>query len=289
MNIKEKYTGFKEWQKTPFQVAPMVEEDHECATCGTEFTGNYCPRCGQSAKVEPRMSGWKTFLLVLDVWGLGNRGMFRTLRDLILRPGYLICDYLQGKRGAYFPPFKLLFLLTTLSLVVAHGFNIFHENFQVDRGAFKFRDEELYSDGQAPIFEGLTSWVNYTAGFQRDYPAIFQLIFMCFAGYFFYLFFKKSNILGKLTFSEFFIGLVYMVDMYIIYSIVLQFFGYFGIKSLIWSSVFLVYLIPLKQLSGYGTWKTIWRAFCGLCLSAFAFLIFLLIVFFLAYAIFQQD
>jgi hypothetical protein len=25
---------------------------------------------------------------------MGNRGMFRTLRDLILRPGYLIRDYI---------------------------------------------------------------------------------------------------------------------------------------------------------------------------------------------------
>ena len=53
--------------------------------------------------------------LFLDVWGMGNRGMFRTLRDLILRPGYLIRDYISGMQMAYFPPFKLLFLLTALS------------------------------------------------------------------------------------------------------------------------------------------------------------------------------
>ena len=67
-------------------------------------------------------------LLFLDVWGMGNRGMFRTLRDLILRPGYLIRDYISGMQMVYFPPFKLLFLLTALLLVVDSGVILKGEN-----------------------------------------------------------------------------------------------------------------------------------------------------------------
>ena len=66
----------------------MVEQQHRCSTCSTEYVGNYCPRCGQSSKIG-RYSFKRAFLLFLDVWGLGNRGMFRTLRDLLLRPGYI--------------------------------------------------------------------------------------------------------------------------------------------------------------------------------------------------------
>ena len=44
----------------------------------------------------------------LDIWGLGNRPMFRTLRELFWRPGYMVRDYLNGHRQFYFPPFKLL-------------------------------------------------------------------------------------------------------------------------------------------------------------------------------------
>ncbi len=47
------------------------------------------PPCGQSARIG-RYSFRKAALLFLDVWGLGNRGLFRTLRDLLLRPGYMI-------------------------------------------------------------------------------------------------------------------------------------------------------------------------------------------------------
>ncbi len=137
--LKEKWHAFRVWQQQPHQVAPMSEEHHECTTCGTHYQGNYCPRCGQSAKIG-RYSFKKAFLLFLDVWGLGNRGMFRTIRDLLLRPGYMIRDYLKGMQMAYFPPFKMFFLLIALSLLVESGFNILGKNqiaqtsFDLERG-----------------------------------------------------------------------------------------------------------------------------------------------------------
>lgn len=280
---KEKYKKFQDWQQTPFQVAPMSEEERVCATCGMEYKGNFCPRCGQSARVEPRMSAAKTLLLVLDVWGLGNRGMFRTLRDLILRPGYLICDYLQGRRSAYFPPFKLLFLLTTFSLLIGHGFNILHENFQEEMSPV-FSE---FTDGESSSYVVVLSWIGAFMQFQKDYPAIAQLIYIVCAGYFLYLFFRKSEILGKISYSEFFIGLVYMVNMYIIYMCLIRFFGYFGMEKMSWAWVPLLYLIPLKQLSGYSWGKTIWRAFCGVSLGLLAFGFLLISIITIAVIIFQ--
>ena len=92
IDIKDRYKRFLEWKLQPHQVSPLSEEAHECPTCGTNYQGNYCPRCGQSARIG-RYSLKKALLLFLDVWGMGNRGMFRTLRDLLLRPGYMIRDY----------------------------------------------------------------------------------------------------------------------------------------------------------------------------------------------------
>ena len=117
------WRAFRIWQRRPHELAPLKEEWQVCASCGTSFQGNYCPRCGQSAKVG-RFSLKKALLLFLDVWGLGNRGMFRSIRDLMLRPGYMIRDYICGMQSAYFPPFKMFFLLAALSLVIEHGFNL---------------------------------------------------------------------------------------------------------------------------------------------------------------------
>lgn len=121
--IKEKYEQFKAWQIKPHEVGQLTADKHECATCHTEFHGNYCPRCGQKSTIG-RYSFKTAFMTFLDVWGLGNRGMFRTIRDLLLRPGYMIRDYLSGMQMAYFPPFKMFFLVITLSVLVDSGLNI---------------------------------------------------------------------------------------------------------------------------------------------------------------------
>jgi hypothetical protein len=121
--LKHRWAVFQRWQRIPHRVKALSREEHDCPTCHTHYQGNYCPRCGQSAGVG-RYSFKKAFLLFIDVWGMGNRGMYHTIRDLILRPGYMARDYLKGMQMAYFPPFKMLFLLTTLSVIVAHGLNI---------------------------------------------------------------------------------------------------------------------------------------------------------------------
>ena len=115
--------AFRMWQRRPYEVAPLKNESHVCSSCKTEFTGNYCPRCGQAAEVG-RFSFKKTLMLFLDVWAIGNRSMLRSLRDLMLRPGYMIRDYLSGMRSAYFPPFKMFFLLAAFSLIVEYGFDL---------------------------------------------------------------------------------------------------------------------------------------------------------------------
>ena len=115
--------AFRIWQHRPYQLKPLSTEKHVCFSCKTEFEGNYCPRCGQAAGVG-RFSFKKAILLFLDVWGVGNRGMFRSIRDLMLRLGYMIRDYLSGMQSAYFPPFKMFFLLTALGLLVQHGLSL---------------------------------------------------------------------------------------------------------------------------------------------------------------------
>ena len=65
-------------------------------------------------------ASWKRMTLkslvmgFLDIWGMGNRPIFRSIEQLFLRPGYMIRDYLAGHHLRYFPPFKMLAVLTVL-------------------------------------------------------------------------------------------------------------------------------------------------------------------------------
>ena len=48
----------------------------------------------------------------LDVWGFGNKNIFVTLKHLFWRPGFMMRDYLDGRRGRIMQPVKMLVVLT---------------------------------------------------------------------------------------------------------------------------------------------------------------------------------
>jgi hypothetical protein len=277
--LREIYRRFREWQQRPYQVAPMSQEGHDCPTCGTHFEGNYCPRCGQSARIG-RYSFKKAFLLFLDVWGLGNRGMFRTIRDLILRPGYMIRDYLKGMQMAYFPPFKMFFLLTALSLLIGTGLNIkrqnrsqivyeeimqdVHQVFEEDNQKTKEENTQKALDqGQQnsnDATQEIYAWV-------IKHITIVLIVVLLLFSVPLYLFFRKSPAYPDIKYSEFFVTIVYITNMLDIYSIVLNF---FCINFVAETCIYALTIIPLKQLSGYSYWLTIFK-------TLMAFLVFCVI------------
>ena len=295
---KEKYRQFKKWQHQPHQVAPLSEEMHECATCGTHFEGNYCPRCGQSAQMG-RYSFKKAFLLFLDVWGVGNRGMFRSIRDLLLRPGYMIRDYLRGMQMAYFPPFKMLFLLCTLSILVNSGMNIqgvnrfkeleeeFSITVEVDNSEEKTEKTDkkltktelekqqkkkeflnkLYS---GEIFKKGYSWIN------KNIALVYLACLLLFSVPLF-LMFRHSPATPDLRFSECFVAMIYITNMLLIYSIIFSLLWPNDTADYIFTLLILpLVIIPIKQFSGYSYWSTIWRIIVAFI--PFAIILLLLII-----------
>lgn len=256
--LSEKWRTFRQWQQKPYEVAPLSEVHHKCATCGTEYQGNYCPRCGQSSKIG-RYSFKNAFLLFLDVWGLGNRGMFRTLRDLILRPGYMIRDYLSGMQMAYFPPFKLFFLLTALSLVIEGGINLKGKNyFEEARVMMNNYLEETKTEAvtaeEKEADKTIREYSNKFLTYQQRFPNISTLAFLVIMSGFLYIFFRRSPAIPGLRYSEFLVSQVYITDMFSIYNIVLEF---LCVNNNLNYITFLLPLIPLKQMSGFPWWKVI--------------------------------
>lgn len=266
--------AFRMWQRRTPMLAPLSTTEQKCSSCGTEFCGNYCPRCGQAASVG-RFSFKKAFMLFLDVWGMGNRSMIRTIRDLMLRPGYLIRDYLSGMQSAYFPPFKLFFLLVAFSLIVEHGLSL-----GIDFGANGMgtaneqQQTELVEKSQQPqtdvsaiqtdehddepvLDEVDESSAMYKVGqafakmmikLKNSNPAIFALITLLMISWPLYFFLRSSPTIPKLRYSEFVVALVYVSNTYTVFSIVGNMLHSILIKLL----AFLMVFVALKQFSGYS-------------------------------------
>ena len=293
-DIKERYRRFREWEQQPHEVAPLSENEHECATCGTHFEGNYCPRCGQSAKIG-RYSFKKALLLFLDVWGVGNRGMFRSLRDLILRPGYMIRDYLRGMQMAYFPPFKMFFLLFTLTILIQSGLNIKGLNYyeqqkqeeevmvrdalnrmkDVDgsseaqktkaetkaKTAKQKRTDELFDQARAEVDRIMAieeEWID-------SHESFFMLILLLLFSWPLWLLFRHCPAIPDMRLSECIVAMVYISNMLTIYDLI-PLFLCFSLKAQVMIDILctLLFIIPIKQLSGYSYWHTIWRVVAAL-------------------------
>lgn len=99
------------------QTAPLPDHPN-CLNCGTELSGQYCGSCGQRARSR-LISLWE---LIQDAFGdlfeIDSR-LWRTIIPLLIRPGRLTLDYLEGRRARYMPPFRMYLVLSVVFFVVA--------------------------------------------------------------------------------------------------------------------------------------------------------------------------
>lgn len=93
-------------------------EAPNCLNCGAHLRGQYCGHCGQRSRSR-LISLWE---LISDAFGdlfeLDSR-LWQTVVPLLLRPGRLTYDYLQGRRARYMPPFRMYLVMSLIFFVVA--------------------------------------------------------------------------------------------------------------------------------------------------------------------------
>ncbi|WP_405224700.1 DUF4286 family protein [Lentisalinibacter sediminis] len=89
-----------------------------CLNCGHVLHGQYCGICGQRSSSR-----------LISLWGLIAEGLgdlldmdsrlWRTLRALLLRPGYLTAEYLEGRRARFMPPFRMYLAFSLIFFITA--------------------------------------------------------------------------------------------------------------------------------------------------------------------------
>jgi len=92
-------------------------ESHVCLNCGTEFRGDFCPRCKQKATTK-RLTLKDTIRNFTDRFIHVDRGLLHTVIDLLIRPGYMVRDYLRGRRAEYIDPLLLIIIIIAISYFV---------------------------------------------------------------------------------------------------------------------------------------------------------------------------
>lgn len=109
-----------------------------CKNCGHSFEGQYCNRCGQ--KLVGRFTAsylWRG--LLQDVFGV-EQGLVYTFKELLIRPGQMILNYIHGATARYYSPLKYLLL---------------------SAGAYVISLPMLANEGSVPFADGdLPEWIS---------------------------------------------------------------------------------------------------------------------------------
>lgn len=115
-----------------------------CLNCNSALTGKYCSACGQEAKAE--VINWH--FVAHDIQhGLlhFDKGLLFTSKQLLIRPGHTIRDYLKGKRVKQFKPISYVIVLAGIYGFLTHYFdvNIVSNNIKVSGESSNLDESKL--------------------------------------------------------------------------------------------------------------------------------------------------
>lgn len=87
----------------------------KCLNCGNATENNFCSFCGQ--KTSTHRFSLKHFVLHDFIHGVFHldKGFLYTVKELFIRPGHSIREYIQGGRVKHFNYFTLLLIIISLT------------------------------------------------------------------------------------------------------------------------------------------------------------------------------
>ena len=232
--LRNYYHRFCRWQ----QAVPHYANRHDgevqhCYNCDNDFSGNFCPTCGQRAEVG--RVGWKSIKdNIAILWGMDSRSLGYTLLQLLGRPGYLVRDYISGRRQVSFPPVKMLVIVCLFVVIVESVFHV-----KNDVIGLKFDIQEV---------DDIIAWINS----QKSWATLFLQCFYILPTW---LVFRYAPGYPRHTLPE---GFFLQVFMSVLSLLSTLFIGYWNddLDLALW----IIYMyITYRQLFGYGWWGTLWR------------------------------
>ena len=208
---------------------------------------------------------------------MGSKVFLRSARDLILRPGYMIADFIKGHRQSYFPPFRMLFITVAIAIFIdillpqwqkapepfsfQKGFDA-EEIWSVEEG---FSKEEIQQTvEQRKSFASILHKLDIVTEWFNNHLAILLLLRSSLTAFFLTLIFKQTPRLGRTSFLINFYALVYIITQMLLVGMILSLltfpFRYHQVGNLPMRLSVPIAIINYKQLYGFKWWTTIWKS-----------------------------
>jgi hypothetical protein len=88
-----------------------LRADKTCLNCGTQVADRFCPHCGQE-NLEPKESVWHMFVHFFNDITHFDGKLFRTVKLLFTKPGFLSEGYMNGRRATHLNPVRMYLFIS---------------------------------------------------------------------------------------------------------------------------------------------------------------------------------
>lgn len=88
----------------------------KCLNCGNSISMNFCPCCGQKKDVV-KLTWHSLVLEIFHFFSHIEKGFLNTSYQIIIHPGKVVNEYLEGKRKKYFKPIGLYLIWFSFHLI----------------------------------------------------------------------------------------------------------------------------------------------------------------------------
>jgi hypothetical protein len=95
---------------------------NNCSNCSDALTGKYCSNCGQPAKVK-RIDGHYIVHEMEHILHF-ERGILFTIKELLIRPGQNIRDFIGENRSRLVKPVIFIIVASLIFTLISHFFHI---------------------------------------------------------------------------------------------------------------------------------------------------------------------
>ena len=188
-----------------------------------------------------------------------SRSLPFTLLQLFMRPGYVISDYINGKRQVSFPPIKMLVIIGVLGVAVDFLTGAINGMFQTSSGEKMayitnvFAWLNVHINGAFPPPSDYLSEVLDELNKHPDMLSLIMLSFLIIPNYFIFRFAPRNphHTIPQGFFMQVFSTVVFLI-LNMIYDIT-------GLGWLVFLLGAVLVFMTYKQLFGYRVWGTLWR------------------------------
>lgn len=99
---------------------PETVAGKKCKRCNTEQRGSFCANCGAPQSI-PRINGRFILMELARVFNF-EKGIFYTIRELLLRPGQSVQHFIHVDRSSLFKPINFVILCSVIYVVAQRYF-----------------------------------------------------------------------------------------------------------------------------------------------------------------------